>query len=359
MKIKSETKLSLSQPSSNLIGMTINSEDTAIPVSPYLAPSPAVGNIPAIPSLTGRPTTVCPVPAISMGTTMVTLPPNKRQKREQTVAETEESVRQDEIEAALRSKPQRGRKRENLSVLERIELTRTRNREHAKSTRLRKKMRHQELVDKEVELEELKKSVNLDEQRAETVREFIKSREIMLTSHESSPLTLNTSLHDSLDGSKFSMTVRGPFANKTAVSMADAFTLMNEWDSQVQQMIKTKFGNTVTQLCYSVEDGYSGVAFSKSNAAMFELSLIGKEGDNSLKLMEVVVKCLFASGSRDIIHAQWNVTWHAMERTATVQSDQSRRAVVLRDQISFPSVISFENHCNDSEVAVNNPGIHI
>lgn len=45
------------------------------------------------------------------------------------------SLRQEKIEAALRSKPQRGRKRDNLSVEERLELTRTRNREHAKSTR--------------------------------------------------------------------------------------------------------------------------------------------------------------------------------------------------------------------------------
>ena len=45
------------------------------------------------------------------------------------------AVRTTEIEAALRSKPQRGKKRDNLSDLERLELTRTRNREHAKSTR--------------------------------------------------------------------------------------------------------------------------------------------------------------------------------------------------------------------------------
>ena len=44
-------------------------------------------------------------------------------------------VRQEQIDAALRSKPQRGRKRDNLNLRERLELTRTRNREHAKSTR--------------------------------------------------------------------------------------------------------------------------------------------------------------------------------------------------------------------------------
>ena len=46
-----------------------------------------------------------------------------------------ENIRKNEVEAALRSKPQRGRKRENLNAEERLELTRTRNREHAKSTR--------------------------------------------------------------------------------------------------------------------------------------------------------------------------------------------------------------------------------
>ena len=46
-----------------------------------------------------------------------------------------DDVRRNKIENALRSKPQRGRKRDDLSVEERMELTRTRNREHAKSTR--------------------------------------------------------------------------------------------------------------------------------------------------------------------------------------------------------------------------------
>jgi hypothetical protein len=44
-------------------------------------------------------------------------------------------IHSEKIEAALKSKPQRGKKRENLNASERLELTRTRNREHAKSTR--------------------------------------------------------------------------------------------------------------------------------------------------------------------------------------------------------------------------------
>jgi hypothetical protein len=46
-----------------------------------------------------------------------------------------EDIRRSKIDDALRSKPQRGRKRDELSAEERMELTRTRNREHAKSTR--------------------------------------------------------------------------------------------------------------------------------------------------------------------------------------------------------------------------------
>lgn len=45
------------------------------------------------------------------------------------------SVREKEIKAALTSKPQRGKKRDNLTAEERKELTKTRNREHARTTR--------------------------------------------------------------------------------------------------------------------------------------------------------------------------------------------------------------------------------
>jgi hypothetical protein len=66
--------------------------------------------------------------SVKLSSTIECIPPLKM--------ETEEVVvRKEKIDAALRSKPQRGRKRDNLSIHERLELTRTRNREHAKSTR--------------------------------------------------------------------------------------------------------------------------------------------------------------------------------------------------------------------------------
>jgi hypothetical protein len=62
----------------------------------------------------------------------------RQDDKKKNAADTKEeavSIRREKVEAALNSKPQRGRKREDLSEKERLELTRTRNREHAKSTR--------------------------------------------------------------------------------------------------------------------------------------------------------------------------------------------------------------------------------
>lgn len=85
-------------------------------------------------------------------------------------------IRATEVEAALRSKPQRGRKRENLTVFERLELTRTRNREHAKSTRIRKKLRYQELLDREKELLDHLKTLDLRKRRGECLMNLMKLR---------------------------------------------------------------------------------------------------------------------------------------------------------------------------------------
>lgn len=54
---------------------------------------------------------------------------------EKSISETDAEIRSEKVEEALKSKPQRGRKRDDLNDMERLELTRTRNREHARSTR--------------------------------------------------------------------------------------------------------------------------------------------------------------------------------------------------------------------------------
>jgi hypothetical protein len=80
------------------------------------------------------------------------------------------------IKEALQSRPQRGKKRDNLSLPERLELTRTRNREHAKSTRIRKKARHQELCDRETEWKKYQMKEILDTARRRCVVEFVEFR---------------------------------------------------------------------------------------------------------------------------------------------------------------------------------------
>lgn len=80
------------------------------------------------------------------------------------------------IKEALQSRPQRGKKRDNLSLPERLELTRTRNREHAKSTRIRKKARHQELCDRETEWKKYQMKEILDVARRRSVVEFVDFR---------------------------------------------------------------------------------------------------------------------------------------------------------------------------------------
>lgn len=132
---------------------------------------------------------------------------------ESTIKGNVSNIRADEVRAALLSKPQRGRKRENLNVLERLELTRTRNREHAKSTRIRKKARYQELLEKEKKYEDLLKKEDLNRARKKCLINFMKlrSRELVnlswpsqlahLCTHES--MGKKSSTHNENPGSPF------------------------------------------------------------------------------------------------------------------------------------------------------------
>jgi hypothetical protein len=163
--------------------------------------------------------------------------------------EAAEAVRAEKVEEALRSKSQRGKKREDLSEKERVELTRTRNREHAKSTRygqllatlppppassyfvcwlycnpfnaslsfnclcaitvfndiliyalyghrIRKKARYQELLDCETRLEEIHEADKLQADRLARIQQFLTIRGIMLTNelsiHSTAAVAMST-----------------------------------------------------------------------------------------------------------------------------------------------------------------------
>mmetsp|Transcript_29164 Transcript_29164/g.53790 ORF Transcript_29164/g.53790 Transcript_29164/m.53790 type:complete len:344 (-) Transcript_29164:269-1300(-) len=87
----------------------------------------------------------------------------------------EVELQTDKIQDALNSRPQRGKKRRNLSDLERSELTRTRNREHAKSTRMKKKARIQELIETEKEYLLLKEKETLDQCRINRLVQYVEN----------------------------------------------------------------------------------------------------------------------------------------------------------------------------------------
>jgi hypothetical protein len=93
------------------------------------------------------------------------------------------SIRQEKVAEALRSKPQRGRKRDDLSETERLELTRTRNREHAKSTRVRKKARYQELLDREELYLQQQEQEDIEFQKRNSIQTIISLRQDMLRDH--------------------------------------------------------------------------------------------------------------------------------------------------------------------------------
>ncbi|KAL7516831.1 hypothetical protein ACHAWX_001807 [Stephanocyclus meneghinianus] len=98
---------------------------------------------------------------------------NKTNKSIVGMSSMELAVRTDRIQDALNSKPQRGKKRRNLNDQERLELTRTRNREHAKCTRMKKKARHLELVEMEKSYHILKSQQELNANRRTCVIKLI------------------------------------------------------------------------------------------------------------------------------------------------------------------------------------------
>jgi len=90
-----------------------------------------------------------------------------------------DDIHNSKVETALHSKNQRGRKRENLSALERLELTRTRNREHAKTTRIRKKARFQELMTYEMKYQQSAEIESIRRIRCESILKLIQIRSDM------------------------------------------------------------------------------------------------------------------------------------------------------------------------------------
>ncbi|KAL7527661.1 hypothetical protein ACHAWF_002269 [Thalassiosira exigua] len=84
-------------------------------------------------------------------------------------------MRTNKINDALKSKPQRGKKRDNLNDRERLELTRTRNREHARCTRMKKKARLERLIAVEKRYALLRAEETRDDLRRKNLEDLVES----------------------------------------------------------------------------------------------------------------------------------------------------------------------------------------
>jgi hypothetical protein len=252
-------------------------------------------------------------------------------------------VRRQEIEAALRSKPQRGRKRGNLSEVERFELTRTRNREHAKSTRNRKKARYQELLDNEQKLDGYLKIENLNDKRRSCVLDFLSIREGMLHSIRQSDRSICS---DGSDGTRQvpnngaeSKTLQDvvediaafTFSSRTEASGAStAVSRMQHFDARlISHLSSPKSVSILASLSYEVKGLADGIALTSGDTGFAEVGLVSSFTSRPL----VVVHELPYAAAYKLRSAMWSTT------SRTFNEGSSNR---LDAQVSHPSVVSLD-----------------
>lgn len=248
------------------------------------------------------------------------------------------TVRAEKVEAALRSKPQRGKKRDDLSDKEREELTRTRNREHAKSTRyvshialgasvgvwifrhtspqcdrlycffshrVRKKARYQALLDNEKKLAKIKEGEKLKAERLMRLQQFVAFREAMLDRDLSNPSANVTT--KAMDTSRLLSIVgqEGYFQygvqdlkntdldaeqqSSRSHGIEEAVSRMSRWDQRVRERVlalhtqEQKYrqqdpesGAVPLSLTYEITGGVDGIAISNDGNGYVRAELICK-----------------------------------------------------------------------------------
>jgi len=290
-------------------------------------------------------------------------------KTQSNKEENKETVRKSEIEATLKSKPQRGRKRENLNGLERQELTRTRNREHAKTTRIRKKARYEELNAFEQKYMSLLRAQEFEQARKESVVKFMSVRSDFLKTkkgncNESSGWNFSfehdTSSCKSEDINNESSYI-APYVdvvhdvNSFSVDLSSGLTLRNgaslsglqAYDNRILSQIKAKIGeDSHFEVQYKIIGSQDGVAISRNNGGFaqyeFLISLQNKGGKIIiLKLSTGCLQVKFAEQSNKILSINIFTVSDGISslRTANLQN-------AALGNSNFPSVVSLEQSCS-------------
>jgi hypothetical protein len=220
-------------------------------------------------------------------------------------------VRSEQVEKALRSKPQRGRKRDCLVGAERLERTRNRNREHACNTRLRKKARFQELEEKEKKLQVIEEERHLDSQRRQSLVDFFAMRERM--AHKLAHSGSKDDDVDIFDVSDFIEDVddfKFDECDETSESAA-GFDAMKQFDAAIFRRTSHRFGTeAVHLLTYSVSA--HDIALNLVDGALLEVDLLLR-GEPSLKLLSAHLVVKFAPRSKKILSVKWHTTKDAFD----------------------------------------------
>lgn len=255
----------------------------------------------------------------------------------------QDSIRPEEVEKALRSKPQRGRKRNNLNSDERQELARTRNREHAKSTRLRKKQRLEELMEVERRYLLVLQRHRLESARANAVRRFFQERQARHLASSLSAKGGRQSARDDDDDDDDkeshsssaiidSLMTYSCIVNASTCLEGDS-ELMKELDEQLVGQVTQLLGLDTTTTASALEIRLTDLALcTDSDSATVQVGFRVQETHLLVKLM--LAKLTFARESDEILSLQETKLEHVVVSSSDLK---------LQSQLSqHPSVVSLE-----------------
>lgn len=263
-----------------------------------------------------------------------------------------QAVRREKVEAALRSKPQRGRKRENLSELERLELTRTRNREHAKSTRVRKKARYQELLDCEQKLKDIDREEKLLNCRRQCILDFLSLREQSIHygnssdesgASDSTPQASNSDPHKIEDLVEKVADFRFT-EGSTSVVGDEALRQLKAFDDSISSRVTKRFGSSVVPLLsLAIKGSAKGIALSDAHWGFALVELIMPD-HLSCHLISGILRFEFGADSSKLRSVGWTQIDDALDNESVER---------LRLQISHPSVVSLDPLASEPTTAAS------
>lgn len=284
-------------------------------------------------------------------------------KMEHPSKDDQGTVRVDEVERALKSKPQRGKKRENLTISEKKELTKTRNRMHATKTRIRKKARHDELVECEKEYHKLLKERECEVSRKKSILEFMALRTKIFNMK---------STNDDIDTCSWKKTFGHD--NKTAsrpLDLPDIFVPnpvfyvgsnamdlrgMYEFEHHFADELSDTFreNDDETKLEYVIPGSIDGIALSNISTAYAEYKLISGASDetNRSTVSGGLIQVQFERDSNKIASVKMHIVPPSLSQSVVAPniSMNDGASACLGEREFFPSVVSLDQQQPDKKM---------